>query len=230
MPRNRFVGFAFVLLVLIGASQAAAILECSNCGCNHSCSTTCVTNTGWSTCQSTGVCSGSSACGGGGCLMVADPDLVKALQEGPQRLPGFEQGRLAARLTWRLAQFAEESGLGEVYTAETGFLLAPDRGGVHIPVLSFIRRERLDGEMVKGFRIGAPDLVAEIRTASASPVEKARAWLAAGTRAVLVLDPAARTVTLYQGRAARKVFGADEVLTIPDVVPGWELPVRNLFD
>jgi Uma2 family endonuclease len=162
--------------------------------------------------------------------MVADPDLVKALQEGPQRLPGFEQGRLAARLTWRLAQFAEESGLGEVYTAETGFLLAPDRGGVHIPVLSFIRRERLDGEMVKGFRIGAPDLVAEIRTASASPVEKARAWLAAGTRAVLVLDPAARTVTLYQGRAARKVFGADEVLTIPDVVPGWELPVRNLFD
>ena len=34
---------------------------------------------------------------------------------------GHEHGEIAVRLTWRLAQYVEENGLGAVYAAETGF-------------------------------------------------------------------------------------------------------------
>jgi hypothetical protein len=39
---------------------------------------------------------------------------------------GHSHGRIAMRKAWPLAQHVEERGLGTVYAAETGFLLARD--------------------------------------------------------------------------------------------------------
>jgi len=62
-----------------------------------------------------------------------------------------------------------------------------------------------------------------------SPIIGAREWLTAGTRAVLVVDSDSRVVSLYQPGAAVKVLGADDILELPEVLPGWSLSVGELF-
>ena len=47
----------------------------------------------------------------------------------------------------------------------------------------------------------------------------------------LVVDPEKRTVTVYRSREEIRVLTADAGETIDgsDVVPGWKLPVAELF-
>jgi Uma2 family endonuclease len=57
--------------------------------------------------------------------------------------------------------------------------------------------------------------------------EKTRAWLRAGVLAVVIVDPGAKSA-----RVERRGGGAPvaEVIEIPDVIPGWNLPLAELFD
>lgn len=232
MTRNRLIGLAFALAAVLGASQATAILNCTDCGCSFACTTRCVDDTGFSTCGAVGPCAGSAGCGG--CLTATDPGLKDLFRQQPVRTTPaeHERGRVAARLTWRLAQHVDESGLGEVYAAETGFLLSA-AGEVRTPDLAFVSRERLEKTASRnGVRAGAPDLAVEIPTGPvSSPALKAKIhdWLTAGTRAVLVVDADARTVTVYRERAG-KTYGAGDLLDLSDVVPGWALHVGDLFE
>lgn len=208
------LGLLVVLLALVSASRGEAILNCTDCGCTFSCTQQCVTDTGFSTCGAQGY-----PCGGcGNCLTAGQADFVLSLlDQAPRSTPATEdQGRAAARLTWRLAQYAEENGLGEVYTTGTGFRLAK---GLARPDLAFVRRERLGA--------GAPDLV--VQFAPSRSGDDATGWLRGGTRAVLVLDPAAHTVKVYRNGSPLQVLGSESVLELPDLLPGWSLRVGDLF-
>lgn len=54
-------------------------------------------------------------------------------------------------------------------------------------------------------------------------------WLAAGTRLVWLVSPECRAVTVYRSRNDIAVLTEDDVLKGEDVVPGWKLPVRDIF-
>jgi Uma2 family endonuclease len=60
--------------------------------------------------------------------------------------------------------------------------------------------------------------------------EKALAWLAAGTLAVVVADPVRRTVTVWRSPDRMITLGIGETLDLGDVVAGWAPPVAELFD
>jgi Uma2 family endonuclease len=120
-----------------------------------------------------------------------------------------------------------------VYAAETGFKLASNPDHVRAPDAAFIRRERLEqlGE-VEGFWPGAPDLVVEVVSPSDTFLEvqdKVFDWLDAGCRMVVVVTPRKRAVTVYRSLSDVKVLGEADVLDGADVVPGWRLPVKDLF-
>jgi Uma2 family endonuclease len=125
------------------------------------------------------------------------------------------------------------TGLGKVVEGQTGFRLASHPDTVRCPDVGFVSRERLGvGVNPKGFWPGAPDLAAEVVSPSDSFTavqEKVRAWLDAGTRMVLVLDPDVRTVTVYRSRDRARMLGPDDVINGEDVVPGWRCEVRTLF-
>ena len=59
--------------------------------------------------------------------------------------------------------------------------------------------------------------------------EKITEWLAYGTRMVLVVDPRRRTVAVHRPGQAVRIFGVDDTLDGEDVVPGWQLSIRDLF-
>jgi Uma2 family endonuclease len=60
--------------------------------------------------------------------------------------------------------------------------------------------------------------------------EKVAEWLEHGTRLVFVVNPRRRTVAVHRADGSVRILGVDDTLTAEDVVPGWSLAVRDLFD
>ena len=144
---------------------------------------------------------------------------------------GGEHGRTGARLLVRLGAFVERERLGEVFTAETGFVLSRDPDTVRAPDVAFVRTERAPQARVPGFPALAPDLVAEVVSPSDRAVEvagKALAWLDAGVRLVWVVDPQNRTVTVHRPDGTTVLRGRDQ-LNGEDVLPGFVLSLAELW-
>jgi hypothetical protein len=59
--------------------------------------------------------------------------------------------------------------------------------------------------------------------------EKIFYWLDAGVRLVIAANPRQHTVTVYRSRADIVLLTEDDTLDGGDVVPGWILPVREVF-
>ena len=150
------------------------------------------------------------------------------------RMPpaGGEHGRVAFNLARELGVHVKARGLGTVYAAETGFVLGRNPDTVRAPDVAFIRAERRGETATARFIPGAPDLAVEVLSTHdthRSLAAKAADWLAAGARLLWVVDPEARTVTVHRPGAEPLVLGEDERLDGDDVVPGFRLPVADIF-
>lgn len=148
--------------------------------------------------------------------------------------PGHVHGRVAMKFGWRLAQHVETNNLGNVYAAETGFLLEQEPDTVRAPDCAFVSSERLAkfGE-TEGYLPGAPDLAVEVISPSdtyAEVEEKALDWLAGGSSAVVVLNPRKRTVTVYRSVTNITILDDEAILDLSDVVTNFKIPVKALFD
>ena len=151
---------------------------------------------------------------------------------------GGRHGRVAHTLGLLLGGHVRAGRLGVVYAAETGFVLARSPDTVRAPDVAFVSRERaadLDDE--SGFVTVIPDLVGEIvspRDAFSDVEEKVLAWLAAGVRLVLVVDPATKTLHAYRSPERVTVLHVEEpastrICDVSDVVPGFTFAVTDLF-
>jgi Uma2 family endonuclease len=147
--------------------------------------------------------------------------------------PGAEHGRVAMVIGALLFAHVRQHGLGTTFAAETGFQLASDPDTVRAPDAAFIVRERVPASGIpRGYWPGPPDLAVEVVSPNdrSSAVEaKALDWLAAGTRAVVVVDPRLRTAMVYRSRQDIRILTADEPLELGDVVPGWSPLVGEFF-
>lgn len=158
------------------------------------------------------------------------------LVDGELRLmspAGGRQGRVAMNCGRLLANHVDELKLGVVYAAETGFVLARDPDTVRAPDVAFVSSEQAQkiGDE-SAFVPFAPDLAIEVVSPhdSFSAVEEtAFSWLSAGTRLVLLVDPANETVHAYRSADDIAVLGKGDVFSASDVVDGWQVEVTRLF-
>lgn len=149
----------------------------------------------------------------------------------PARPP---HGMHVVRVTLPLAQFVEAHALGELFGAETGFAIRhPDgKESVLAPDLAFIAAERLPPELPDTFWQIAPDLVVEMISPSDSPrdvLRKTAIWLEAGVRLVWNVDPYRQSVTVHRADGSVQTLGPGDMLSGEDVLPGFELPVSQIF-
>ncbi len=147
---------------------------------------------------------------------------------------GQKHGRMIINITTPLDQYVRANQLGAVYAAETGFQLTRNPDTVRAPDVAFVSSERLAklGE-VEGYWPGAPDLAVEVISPSdsyADVEDKVFDWLTAGARLVIVVNPRKRAVTLYKSLSEISVLTDGDTIDANDVVPGWKLPVRNVFE
>ena len=146
---------------------------------------------------------------------------------------GIEHGRVAMVAGGVLLAHVRRTGSGVVLGAETGFVLESDPDTVRAPDASYISQEHYDriGPTTK-YWPGAPDFAVEVLLPEDRPGkvwEKLREWLAAGTIAVVVLDPARRTATVYRARHEPQVHGLGDTLDLSDAVPDFVVTVAELF-
>jgi len=59
---------------------------------------------------------------------------------------------------------------------------------------------------------------------------KALEWLAAGARAVVVLDPRQQAATVYRSRSDVRALAPDELLDLDPELPGFSVAVTELFE
>ena len=78
-----------------------------------------------------------------------------------------------------------------------------------------------------------PDLVAEIRSPKDRVGDmhiKVGKYLNAGVTVVLVIDPDTESVAVFRADALPQRFSNGDELTLPDVFPGFVVPVRTFFE
>jgi len=147
---------------------------------------------------------------------------------------GSEHGWIAMNFGTPLTQYVRAHGLGRVYAAETGFRLTTEPDTVRAPDVAFVRQERvLAAGRVSGYWPGAPDLAVEVISPNDTYTEveeKVAVWLEHGARLVFVVDPRRRTVAVHCPGRPRQLLTENDVIDGGDVVPGWTLPVRDLFE
>lgn len=144
-----------------------------------------------------------------------------------------KHGRMSINFTLPLGQYVRENDLGTVYAAETGFRVATDPDTVLAPDAAFVRRERVEavGD-TDGFWPGAPDLAVEVVSRHdlyTEVEEKVIDWLEAGARMVVVINPRRRTVSVYRSLTDIAILTEQDTLHGADVVPGWQLPLHDIF-
>ncbi len=122
--------------------------------------------------------------------------------------------------------------LGGVFAAETGFEIFSDPDTVRAPEAAFVRRERTEavGE-TEGNWPGAPDLAVEVVSPNDrfAGVEKVADWHSAGTRKVLIANPRGRAVTARRSEREALILPEEKTIEGGEVVPGWVLPVADVF-
>ncbi len=146
---------------------------------------------------------------------------------------GIEHGAIVINISLLLAQYVKANRLGRCFGAETGFRIASDPDTVLAPDLSFISRERMpEGSLPKKFGSGAPDLAVEVMSPGDTlkeVKEKVEDWLSAGARAVWVVNPKRRSVTVYRSMTDVTRLAEGDVLEGGDVVPGFRCRVSEIF-
>jgi Uma2 family endonuclease len=146
---------------------------------------------------------------------------------------GSEHGATIVNITVLLAQYVRANKLGVCFGAETGFKIASDPDTVRAPDVAFIRRERIpESGIPKNFWPGAPDLAIEVLSPGDTRREvgeKVEDWLEAGARAVWVINPKRRAVTVYRSMTdVTRLLESDE-LEGGEVVPGFRCKVSESF-
>lgn len=144
----------------------------------------------------------------------------------------YYESRLAVVLAYFLEAFALEHDLGIVLGADGTLRLMP--GLVRIPDVSFISWDKFSNRELPAEPIPdlVPDLAVEVLSAGNTAEEmrrKLREYFKVGVRLVWLIDPATGTALSYTSPRQKTTISADEALDGGKVLPGFRLPLQQLF-
>jgi Uma2 family endonuclease len=150
-----------------------------------------------------------------------------------------ESSRVAIQLAFHLESFRRQRGLDcVVFGSDAGFLLSERAEPGEPPTLvspdaSVVQRARLPVDKPPGFWLVVPDLAVEVVSPSdrwRDVEDKIQAYVQAGVRLLWVLDPRTQSATIYApGRPPRTLRAPDDVLDGGEVLPGFQVALRELF-
>ncbi len=149
-------------------------------------------------------------------------------------MPGLKHGRVNFNLSVAIGQYFARNPIGWAFTHDTFLRIRRNPDRVRGADLIFISFARLgpNEEIVDGALTLVPELVGEVKSPSDTWNEvfgKVEDYLTLGVTAVLVLDPPTKTVLVLRRDQPQQTFAEADTLVVPDVLPGFAVPVANLF-
>ncbi|MCL1474896.1 Uma2 family endonuclease [Argonema antarcticum] len=150
----------------------------------------------------------------------------KIIVMGPSDIVSSEIG---VEFSSRLREWVKPRRLGRVFDSSGGFIMP--NSNLTAPDVSFVSADRLKRSK-RGFGELVPDLIVEIKSQSdrIKPLrEKIESFLQMGAKVGILIDPDKQTVTIYRPNGDPAVLNNGDLLTVPELFPGWEVPVSELW-
>ena len=150
-----------------------------------------------------------------------------------EKAMGYDEGQVTFQLIVFLGNFLRRSNLGLANGPDGTLRLTS--GLLRIPDVSFVSWDRLPGRKKPAGPIPtlALDLAVEVLSASNSKREMKRKvgeYFASGVRMVWLIDFHKRTARVYTSPKEWEELGEGDALDGGDALPGFRLPLRDLFD
>ncbi|MGH2562604.1 MAG: Uma2 family endonuclease [Thermomicrobiales bacterium] len=146
---------------------------------------------------------------------------------------GGRHGEIGFDLGLHVGIFVADHRLGRLYTSDTRFILSRDPYTVRMPDVAFVRADRLPPEQE---RVGpmplAPDLVVEVVSPDdryEEVTQKIELYQRAGVPLLWLVEPRRKTVTIYAAGHEPRSLTATDTLDGGNVLPGFSLPVADVF-
>ena len=124
-----------------------------------------------------------------------------------------------------------ERGVWKVLV-EAGYRLSDDPSTWIQPDVSVLSSERARATSGDDYFVRPPELAVEVVSPSETARDLARKidlLLAGGSLAVWVIYPEKREVRVFTPDGTSYTRRGDETLSLPELLPGWELPMAMLF-
>jgi Uma2 family endonuclease len=142
-------------------------------------------------------------------------------------------GEIEIQLTIPLGSHVLANGLGRIYPSDTQFVVLRDPDKILIPDLAFVRADRVPSEGER-WHIApfAPDLAVEVMSPNDSyeeVVEKVELYQRAGVLLLWLVQPRRRAVEVFALGQPPRLLHETDTLDGGDVIPGFRLPVADLF-
>jgi Uma2 family endonuclease len=172
-------------------------------------------------------------------LQAEHPEWQMELVDGNIVVMGpsdYESEEIGAELARLLGNWVRPQRLGRVTGSSAGFILPTleadnEKRNLRAPDVSFVRADRLKTSK-RDFVELLPDLMVEIKSKSdrIKPlVEKIQLFLQLGSTVGILIDPDKLTLTVYRLNQEPIVLQDNDKLTLPDLLPGWELVVSEIW-
>lgn len=174
-------------------------------------------------------------------MTVEEFEVFALLPENADRLLEFVGGRIVEVVSDNLASetgmsfgvfvsaFVKQHRLGRVTGADGGYWVAGER---YIPDVAFISKARQPTRVRAAYNPLAPDLAVEVLSPTNNAEDmriKIANYLSAGT-VVWLADPDVPRIEVYVPGQPVKILGMDDVLDGGEVLPGFSVAVRDLFE
>lgn len=184
-------------------------------------------------------------------LQVEHPEWQMELVDGSMLVMGpsdYESEEIILEFARLLANWVRPQRLGRVTGSSAGFILPSLedveeadklKRNLRAPDVSFVRADRLK-KTKRDFVEIMPDLMVEVKSKSESPSdtlceriktlqEKIQLFLQLGSIVGILIDPEKLTLTIYRLNQEPIVLQDNDKLRLPDLLPGWELTVSELW-
>lgn len=166
-----------------------------------------------------------------------DPGHPEELVRGrivPMSQPNRRHGQICNKAGRLFGNFAEDHDLGHVLSNDAGVITERDPDTVQGADVAFYSYARLPkGPLPQSYGPEVPELVVEVRSPSdrwPKVLAKVAEYLEAGVLVVIVLDDESRTAVLYFTDRASVTLKIDDELSVPEILPGFAVAVRQFFE
>lgn len=146
-----------------------------------------------------------------------------------EKVAGFKPSKVGTTIIRRIGNYLDTNDIGHLTGADGSYILSDEHH--FMPDVAYISRERLPEEP-EGMIEGPPDLAIEVKSPSNSVRElrlKAEDYLRFGAQMVWLIFPESRTAEVYVPDDDVILVDIAGVLDGGDVLPGFKLPLREVF-
>jgi Uma2 family endonuclease len=145
---------------------------------------------------------------------------------------GYLHGEIELDLGSELRSWARSTGLGRALVGEVGIYTQRDPDTVRAGDVIYISNERFARKGTSGYLDVAPELVVEVLSPDdrkGDVLTKVNEYLSAGVDRVWVVDSRLQTILSYRSTAGVQQFRKGDVLADDELLPGFRLPLAELF-